>query len=109
MKNFRTTQGRAGTKRFLADAPAEIRDLLEEKAKQHRWHKQALINAIGSHLRNKFSADDLEQMSLIDLQNVAAIAGLRDPREDRMRDASHDGVPPAPNSWSDGPPPKEAA
>lgn len=101
------------TEEFIAQAPAEMQEVLSQSLKLHTEKKQGLIKALKDSGRCKFddayleaqSVNVLEQMA--DLANVPSYAGRAAPISANANQ-SDDKVTPAPQVW-DAPDSKTAA
>lgn len=58
---------------FLANAPAEIKDVLTESIRFRTNYRAELIKKIAAHPKNKFAANRLQAMTTEDLEGFAAL------------------------------------
>ncbi len=62
------------TERYIADAPEELREVLNSGLSLHRSRKAALVAGIMSNSRNQFKQPDLECKSIEELESISALA-----------------------------------
>jgi len=61
---------------YLAEAPAEIKEVLQSGLQMHTARRDHIVKALKSNKRNKFSEEALKAMSLADLENLATLADV---------------------------------
>ncbi len=62
------------TEQYIADAPAEIQQLLNASLDMHRQRKNAVIESLMANDRNLFTKPALEAKSLEELEQIAVLA-----------------------------------
>ena len=62
------------TDAYIADAPEEIRQVLNSGLKMHRDRKDALIEGLTANARCKFTAEQLQAKDIEELENITALA-----------------------------------
>ncbi len=62
------------TEDYIAAAPEEVKEVLNEGIKMHRARKDQIVTALVANARNKFSKEDLEAKSLTELESIASLA-----------------------------------
>ena len=62
---------------FIANAPAEMQDVLRSGLDMHRDKKTALVKQILTNEQNKFTQAELESKSVGELANIAALIPLK--------------------------------
>jgi len=88
---------------YIAQAPAEIQEVLNSSVKLHQSRKDELIANLKKTNRCKFGDDALKVMSLDMLENLAQLADVPtydgQARPITAQAASNEGVPDAPRCW----------
>ena len=67
---------------FIANAPAEMQDVLRSGLDMHRDKKTALVKQILTNEQNKFTQVELESKSVGELANIAALIPLKKVEDD---------------------------
>jgi hypothetical protein len=67
---------------FIANAPAEMQDVLQSGLDMHRDKKTALVTQILANEQNKFTQGELEGKSVGELTNIAALIPLQKGEDD---------------------------
>ena len=62
------------TEAYIASAPPEIQDVLNQGVRMHEARKKALVTGLVANERCKFTQADLESKPLGELENLAALA-----------------------------------
>lgn len=62
------------TEEYIAAAPDEVRDVLNEGLKMHRNRKESLIKSLMDNARNTFSKEQLNAKSVPELEAIASLA-----------------------------------
>lgn len=60
---------------YIANAPAEMQEVLRSGYRMHTEKKTAIVNAILANKSNKFSEDQLKKKDLDELENIQALMG----------------------------------
>jgi hypothetical protein len=66
---------------YVAAAPAGIRDVLESSLATHRREKEEIVKLITENEANAFTEDELKAKKLGELRNLAALAGIPEPKK----------------------------
>lgn len=61
---------------YVANAPAEVQEVLNEGIKMHATRKAQLVKDLKANKRNEFSEDELKAMSIPQLERLAKLADL---------------------------------
>lgn len=62
---------------YIANAPAEIQDVLRSSLNMHKEKKAALIDQIVANEQNRFAKEQLENKDVGELENIAALIPLK--------------------------------
>lgn len=62
---------------YIANAPAEMQEVLKSGLKMHQQRKNALIASLIGNARNKFSKEYLEKQDIETLENLVALANVQ--------------------------------
>lgn len=85
---------------FLASAPAEVRESIEDGLKLHQEKKDALIAGLKANKRNAFSDEELRAKKMDELVKLSRLAEVETDFSGRggalKSNASDDEIPPAP-------------
>lgn len=91
---------------YIAQAPAEVREVLEASMKVHEGRKTVLVNKIKESERNTFTEEFLKAQSLETLESLASLANVTPTFEgvatpaSRAQAADANAVPAAPKALS---------
>ena len=69
---------------FIANAPAEMQDVLQSGLDMHRDKKVALVGQILTNEQNKFTKEELEVKGVGELMNIAALIPLQKVEDDNV-------------------------
>ena len=83
---------RVTTEEYIANAPDEVREVLDESLRMHRSRKSSLIKGIMANSRNKFTEAQLKSKGLGELEAIAELA----------TDVSYEGASPLLSAQSRG-------
>ena len=61
--------------KYIADAPAEIQEVLNQGVQLHRGRKDAVIKALVGNSKNTFTKKQLEAKGIEELESLATLAG----------------------------------
>lgn len=85
---------------YIADAPEEVREVLNSGLQMHRARKDTLVNKLKTHKSNAFTEDELKAMNVSQLERLAKLAGEDEPEADysarggpRTNSAEDDAIP----------------
>lgn len=59
---------------YIANAPPEIREVLESGRRMHKAKKDKLVDTLMGNERNKFTKEQLEAKDVVELENLADLA-----------------------------------
>ena len=59
---------------YVANAPEEIREVLESGRRMHKAKKEKLVDTLMGNERNKFTKEQLEAKDVIELETLAELA-----------------------------------
>jgi len=80
-QNNRTTAGEKSKpitlSEYIANAPAEMQEVLKSGLKMHQQRKNTLIATLMGNARNKFSREYLEKQDIETLENLVALADVQ--------------------------------
>ena len=62
------------TEEYVAAAPAELRQVLNASLSMHRQRKEAMVNALLTNSRNKYSKQQLDAKDIDELENIVALS-----------------------------------
>ncbi|KKN66748.1 hypothetical protein LCGC14_0468590 [marine sediment metagenome] len=62
------------TEAYIAEAPAEVQEVLNSGVQMHKQRKDALVTAIRANARNTFTEAQLEAKPLGELESIAALS-----------------------------------
>ena len=62
------------TEDYIAQAPEDVQEVLNEGVKMHRARKDQIVSALVANARNTFSKEDLEAKSLGELESIVSLA-----------------------------------
>lgn len=62
------------TEDYIADAPAEVQEVLNAGLSMHRARKESLVTALIANSRCRFSKEQLEAKQIPELENLASLA-----------------------------------